>query len=511
MNPLEGRTMAKKRREYLFLPLILITLFIYLLFPQEGFGTELYVNPSLGGNCTRPSPCRIHTALILANQGDTIYFRQGTYTGEPLASEVIYLTKDIALLGGWDGSPTGPLVRDPEAFPTILDGQNSRRVIRVNGGILPSPSPTIDGFTIINGNATGLVNTCSPSASGCGGGIFVYQARARILNNKIHDNQALVSANPSLLGYGGGLHLEASPGALVRGNLFQGNKATSLQNGSGGGGGLSIYGTTGNPSNIIKNQFINNSGSMGGGIVVFDQNSPLIQDNFLENNHGIMGAGLALIGAGTIIRNTFQNHQDSSAVFLEQLRGTFDSNTLINNTLGVNLIYGDSPHPRLSNNIIAGTKAVIAQGSGLSPLNLDMEHNTLVGMGSGAAVIIPASNYVTLSMTNNIISGFPVGVDNSGYPNSTVIAHNTLFGPGVTNPGMNVNFQNSLTGDPAFKNPAAGDYHIRFTSAAKDAGSSTFTATEDIDGDPRPIGGAPDIGADEYRPAGYLYLPLIVK
>ena len=46
-------------------------------------------------------------------------------------------------------------------------------------------------------------------------------------------------------------------------------------------------------------------------------------------------------------------------------------------------------------------------------------------------------------------------------------------------------------------------------SAARDAGSANVMATQDIDGDPRPIGSAPDIGADEYKDAAYLYLPLI--
>jgi hypothetical protein len=72
-------------------------------------------------------------------------------------------------------------------------------------------------------------------------------------------------------------------------------------------------------------------------------------------------------------------------------------------------------------------------------------------------------------------------------------------------------FQNSLTGDPAFKNPTANDFHLRLTSAARDAGTSGILTTQDIDGNPRPIGSAPDIGAYEYLPAGFMYLPLIKR
>jgi hypothetical protein len=178
------------------------------------------------------------------------------------------------------------------------------------------------------------------------------------------------------------------------------------------------------------------------------------------------------------------------------------------------MAYGSPPFPRFSNNIIArsGTNAILAFGSQPSPLFAELEHNTIVGGGGGAAVSIPVNNHVTLSLTNNIIAGFPVGVENnSPPPASTVTARYTLFAPDVTNQGINAHFTNSLVGDPVFKNPAADDYHIQFISAARDAGTAAVLATQDIDGDPRPIGSAPDIGADEYQGAVYLFLPLMNK
>ena len=55
------------------------------------------------------------------------------------------------------------------------------------------------------------------------------------------------------------------------------------------------------------------------------------------------------------------------------------------------------------------------------------------------------------------------------------------------------------TGDPVFIAPLSGDYHIAATSAALDRGTLT-PVTADIDGQPRPNGAAPDLGADEYYP-----------
>ena len=497
------------KKKALFFSIFLSTLFTFISLTQKAFGADLFVNPDLFGNCTRSLPCRPHTALIIANPGDDIYFRYGTYKGELLAAQVIYLDKAINLLGGWDGNPTGDLVRNPELHPSTLDGENLRRVIRVNSGAYSSP--TIDGFTITNGNATGLINNCSGQLpNGCGGGIYVDLAKVRILNNKILNNSASLSPNLLQFGYGGGVHLEGSAGAVVRGNLVQGNQAHP--GGLGGGGGLSIFGSSAG-TRIVTSQFIDNNGQLGGGIMAYDQNDLLIDKNSIRNNHGAVGVGLYLTGTGTITRNHFQNHLDGAAVYLELYQGVFDSNTLITNKIGVELYRGTLLYPRVSNNIIAdnGTSALVAEGSGPNPLQVNLEHNTLAGGGSGAAISIPASQYVTLSMTNNIIAGFPTGIVNSSYPSSSVLAHHTLFSPDVSNHGINVNFQNSLTGDPAFMDPATAEYHIRFTSAAKDAGSINFIAVKDIDGDPRPIGSAPDIGADEYRPAGYLYLPLIHK
>jgi len=50
---------------------------------------------------------------------------------------------------------------------------------------------------------------------------------------------------------------------------------------------------------------------------------------------------------------------------------------------------------------------------------------------------------------------------------------------------------------PGFVNPLLDDFHLRSTSAARDAADPAATVRIDLDGDPRPLGNGFDIGADE--------------
>ena len=108
------------------------------------------------------------------------------------------------------------------------------------------------------------------------------------------------------------------------------------------------------------------------------------------------------------------------------------------------------------------------------------------------------------SLTNTIVASHTVGFSGVG-----IAADHTLFfnTDGLCSAGASC--PNSVSGDPGFTNPEAGDFHIRPDSAAIDAGINTGVSA-DIDGEPR--FGNPDVGADEYWAPGSLmriYLPLV--
>jgi len=102
-----------------------------------------YVAPSGtdSGPCTNPAaPCRtIQYAVNQATAGDEVLIATGVYTSNG-QGQVVFLNKTIALRGGY--TPANWTTPDPAANPTILDGENSVRVIWIAGGA----SPTVEGL-----------------------------------------------------------------------------------------------------------------------------------------------------------------------------------------------------------------------------------------------------------------------------------------------------------------------------------------------------------------------------
>ena len=198
-------------------------------------------------SCTPSSlPCRtVQQAVDVAANGDEIHVASGIYTGVQArngVTQVVYINKTVALRGGYTTTLDGWTTPYPLTQPTTLDAGGLGRVVYITGDI----SPTLDGFIIAHGNATGLRANCHSDADGCGGGIFVLDAHPIVVNNVITNNIAAVTtANPTYTtGYGGGLYMNGAIRAVISGNLIISNAGSTAYCGAGGGIYLYPYANT---------------------------------------------------------------------------------------------------------------------------------------------------------------------------------------------------------------------------------------------------------------------------
>lgn len=491
---------------------LVILFFMLTSLPSFVYAEDLFVTKTGSGeSCWQNLPCDLQTAIGKAGDGDTIFVEGGeTYYG--IGNNVIEITNSIMLLGGWNGSPTGGIVRDPEANQTILDGEDARRVIRISGS---GETPTIDGFTITNGNATGLITDCDYTPEGCGGGIFIYEADPIISNNVIKNNYAATTDTAGYISYGGGIYISWSSYAQIINNQFANNVASTFNDGEGGG--LDIQ-YCGSEMQINNNQFFNNSATThsstgwGGGIAMHYY-SGLLENNIFENNTAsptsAQGSGIFLwYGAPNIKSNIIIGNQNEHAVHLGYFDGTFQSNRIFNNSTqyAVYILGGGSLSATIVNNVIEGidTYSLFLDADKNDPLTATVSHNTIVGKGATEGVYI--MGYSTVTMTNNIVSNYTTGVTVSG-ATAYLTQNNTLFYGNTSNGELGTN---SVIGDPVFRNISDSDYSIKGNSAAKDAGIDAGITT-DIEGKERPKGTGYDIGAYEFYPAinsGFLLILL---
>ncbi len=473
---------------------------------SEPAATPLFAAPAGGGSaCTQSAPCTLKTALAQAHDGDTIYVAGGTYTGSGPA--VITVTKSITLAGGWDGLP-GALVRDPSSYVSALDGEGDRRVILITG----TATVVLDGLTVVNGQAAGLGGN-SPSEPDAGGGIYVASGgpiTLTVVNSTIMSNTASTDIGvPSTGGgifagtgavltvvnsrfvsnaarWGGGMRTTYASRVVVRGSEFISNTAQY------GGG---FYPLGGRGYLVEMNTFRGNTANHGGGMFLSSPKEHLLRRNRFEDNVALQGGGVR-ISAGSSV--------------------TMSDNVLLGNraTWGGGIYVATTDKVVLENTVMAANEATVG-GGGLHVFqapDVRVIHASLVantGGGAGKGILVDAKSTVTV--TNAIVARHVVGVEASA--DTTVTLQATLWGSGMWANGQNtvgsLASTQAITGDPAFQDPAAHDYRLTSGSAAVDAGIATDVAF-DFEGTPRPIGAAPDIGADEFA-TSVVYLPAVTR
>jgi hypothetical protein len=244
-------------------------------------------------------------------------------------------------------------------------------------------------------------------------------------------------------------------------------------------------------------------------------------DILAVNNGNIGGAGISGQNSGN---NYVSGPVDVIGNFITRI-GQDATNT---NAPYVHAIYMSCQGGNIWNNLVAGCGgSAVSLGHGASSLHVD--NNTFVGCLNGGIALWsgwptegPGPNDYT-TITNNILAhnigtanGYPVytpGIweDGANVGPHNIYANNLLFDNIVSTQagwvGLQYQFDsggtlvNTVFADPQFVNDqkdGSGDYHLKSTSPAINAGGTTSAPTIDYDGLTRPLLGASiDIGAYE--------------
>lgn len=478
-----------------------------------------FVKPDGAGTaCSQANPCALQTALEQAGDGSTIYLAQGIYTGTGTA--VISITRSITLAGGWNGAPAGPVLRDPAAYPTTLDGEGARRVVSIGRFI----TVTIEGLTITNGVVTDMgagffaedanltlrhttiysnVADSHTATNTLGGGGYVLGGTFQLLSSTVRANDAWCPECPRT--QGGGLYIYGATAVTIEDSLLEANDAWI-------GSGLEFDGGSGRRPILIRRTIFRDNGwglSPGGGVGGYAGGAHLawavahIEDCLFEHNRAGNDTGALYFTGGELLlaRSVFRNNE-------------------AHNTAGVEL-WNTSPFT-LTNNLIADNRPGLGAEAGALSIRSNstgsLLHNTIArntGTRGGYGIEVNSGQPITL--VNTILVSHTVGI--TVMAGSTATLEGTLWGIGAWANGTDWGGAGTILtglvnvwGDPDFENPAGGDYHIRRGSAAVDAGVNAGVPT-DMDGDRRPIGAGFDIGADEYMPEYMpgVHLPLIIR
>jgi hypothetical protein len=127
-------------------------------------------------------------------------------------------------------------------------------------------------------------------------------------------------------------------------------------------------------------------------------------------------------------------------------------------------------------------------------------YGVFLGASNNANLSIDGRGVISQGVTADIrasedtTSSSAITLDTSNYFTVSLAGTGT---PTVTPAGSGTN----QTAEPQFVDAATGNFHQAPGSPTIDAGGlDAFSGSIDIDGDPRTLGGAPDIGADEFVP-----------
>jgi len=218
------------------------------------------------------------------------------YIGDALTSAIHCSNSDITIRNSLFENNEAPTGSQGGGGIELVSGSNAvieYNTIRNNystgegGGIYCSASSPVIRGNIIMGNLAGYYGDAA------GGGIACLDgSNPQITGNRIINN----SANPSgsftvRHGYGGGVYISNSTGAVISSNIITGNLVDTEPQTTSDGGGIYLH----NADVTISNNVIGNNmaqGNDGGGIYIYASYPNLINNTIANNMAGDFGGGI---------------------------------------------------------------------------------------------------------------------------------------------------------------------------------------------------------------------------
>jgi hypothetical protein len=319
-----------------------LTFFIFLLYSCV-HATVYYVSPTGSGtNGLTWATAYTSPAAALAGApvaGDEVWVQQGTY----VSAATINWKTGINFYGGFVGNETARSQRSTDASLTILEGNNTNRVL--NAPSMASAT-TWSGFTIQKGLSSGggagifmqrnaILDNCivqnNISTNWGGAGIYIQGADVdsiKVINCIVRDNVSNSTDSRTDRHGGGGIRIRPdAPKAVVRYCTIVNNISDGVETGNAVGGG--VYMAAGTiESSVIKDNIVTNrkasdlslvySGkAQGGGIFIMPQtntNSIIVKNCTVSGNSAntSLGGGIsidplyttAVIASPVLVQNT---------------------------------------------------------------------------------------------------------------------------------------------------------------------------------------------------------------
>lgn len=386
----------------------------------------------------------IQDAIDVSSDGDQILVTNGVYqTG----GRAVY------------GTSTNRMVVNKAVTIQSVSGANATFIV----GNLRSPfircayltnGAVLSGFTLSHGAAAFTGDIFREQS---GGGVWCENNSAVVSNCVFTGNQAL----------------QNNGGAAYQGTLFNCFLTNNSANRGGGACSNVLINCT-----LTKNTAFSQNLDSGGGAIYSTLTNSLLIGNRCNGGGG--GATFSTLTSCVISNNSANN---GGGVCVGVI-----NNCLISSNRASS---GGGAYSNALNNCVLQNN--FASNTGGGAFNSTLVNCTVVSNAAPTLAPAPTGGGVTGGSLSNCIIYYNSGLNGFNFLGNVAINYCCTM-PLPTN-GIG-----NITNEPAFVNPAGGDYHLQSNSPCINAGNNAYVSTTaDLDGNPRIKGGTVDIGAYEYQ------------